>query len=217
MKKVLWLALVSMSLLVSSLANSAIITANGMGVNALSLNGQFDTFEQFYDYRLSNSSSHTGYEIRDRVVVFFATLGNETALIVTAGGPGGFTGKVDATVKGTEGGLSFIDDPAGLSNADPFDGTTINWSYSRNKNDGFIYKGLFSQNWTIDLGFTRRGGGVNGYDVLTFDESKTATVVLTRYLGLDVQRKLTLNSVSAPAIAVLLSIALVFVSIRAKR
>lgn len=216
MKKILSLAFFGCALFLSPLANSAMISANGVDVNPLNLTGEYDTFAQFFDYRLSNTSSHTGYELKNEVMVFFANIGQETALIITAGGFGGWTGKVDATISGSMGGISFIDDPDGPF-VDPFDGTTVNWAYARDKSDGLIYQGLFGDFWDIDLSLTKRGGGVNRYNVLTFDGDNNSSVALTEYMKPDERHSIMMNSVSAPAIVSLFVLAIGVLTMRAKR
>lgn len=215
MKKYVLLVLVSCSLLLSSIANSAVITANGVSINPLNLSEEYDSFNDFYDYRLSNSSSHTGFEKRDRVVIFLTQIKDEIALIMTAGGPGGFTGKLGAYINGSEGAISFLDDPDG---SDTFDGSIINWAYSRNKSDGLIFSGIFSDNWAIDIGLQKRGGGLSGIDILTFDNNKqVSTAFALQGISKRHFSELRFESVSAPAMATLFGLSLVFLRLRAKR
>lgn len=215
MKKYFLLALVSCSLLLSSIANSAVITANGVAINPLNLSEDYDSFYEFYDYRTSNSSSHTGFEKRDRVVIFLTQIKDEIALIMTAGGPGGFTGTLGAYINGSEGAISFLDDPDGT---DTFDGSIINWAYSRNKSDGVIFSGIFSSNWSIDIGLQKRGGGLSGIDILTFDQNKqVSTAVALQGISKRHFSQIRIESVSSPAIAALFGLALVFLGLRAKQ
>ena len=193
MKKCYLLFVVSCSLLFATIAQSALITANGNEINPLNISAKFSTFEAFYDFRFEDYSVHTGYEKANRVVFYLAQIDNSLALIMTAGGVGGFTGVIDATVKGTKGAVSFVNDPDGI---DPFDGTTINWTFSRDKNDGLIYSGLDFSKWDLDFSLRKLGGGLTGIDVLTFDEQGNKSVA-TSFVG--VNHTLQFSSVNAPA------------------
>lgn len=74
-----------LGLLVSSFnAHAGFISWNGNAVEALDLNGDFTSFEEFYDYdNAFQWSSNTGLEEADTIVMFLAELGGELAIFST--------------------------------------------------------------------------------------------------------------------------------------
>lgn len=184
----------------SSLANSAIITVNGVAINPLDLSADYNSFGDFFDYRAIDSSSHTGYEKKNKVIIFLTQIHEQIAMIMTASGVGGYSGVLKANVVGTQGGISFIDDPADSGFADVLDGSMITWAFSPNKSDGLIYSGIFGQKWDLNIGLQKLGGGLSGIEVLTFDENKQASIVHTQGISKNHFSMVNIKSIFSPGI-----------------
>lgn len=141
-----------MSLLLASLsANASLLTFNGNTVNALDLNGTSTSFEEFYNY--SKSSSNTGLEVVNTVVMFIAELNDEYAIFTTANkyNAGGAIGKLAVDLTVTSGGVSFTDDPVEAS------GLSMMFNYAAKLSDGFIFSGMDTDFTYSQSMFSKKG------------------------------------------------------------
>lgn len=127
----------------------------------------------------------------------FAELNNEYAMFLMISGPGGAAGAVSGDVSGSEGAISFIDDPGGR---DPVSGSSISWTYAANKTDGLIFSGITSDVWTIDVNLTKVSGGFTGVNFLTFDNIGNDTKALSLGLTADAV-DFSINSIQSTAVA----------------
>lgn len=143
-------------------ANASIISVNGTEVEALDLNGSYKSFLDFYDYNTVNRfTSNTGLEQADSIVMFFAELNNEFSFFTLVSGPLGGRGAATADISGTEGTLSFVDDPADQT------GNQVNWTYDQRRGDGLIYSGLSNGSWLLNTSFSQLTN-IDSFEVLTF-------------------------------------------------
>jgi hypothetical protein len=211
--------LVVLFILSLSSANATIISANGVGINALDLNGVASSFEEFYDMGGSSPfSSNTGFELSNQIVFFVATLNSELAIFTTISGQGGLDGTLQASVTGTDGNISFLDDPT-----EAVTGNTINWQYIANRSDGLIYSNFISDTWSVNFDFLQ-SSNVFGYNVLSFDANGNDSVALNLQ-GIPSNLAITSESTAppapvsapAPATLALLGFGLLFISSMRRR
>jgi hypothetical protein len=183
----------------STLVDANLITVQGVEMNSIDLNGSNSTFEDFYQFSFSDYSSHTGLEVKNRAIVFIAELNSEFAMFMMLSGPGGKKANVIGDITGTEGLISFIDDPGGI---DPLTGSQIDWKYSENKNDGLIYSGLLTEIWNIDVGLTKVSGVLNGVDFLTFDTAGNVSTALSIELSSNLANFTVVSTANTDVLAV---------------
>jgi hypothetical protein len=207
------ISVVVLFILTLSSANAALISANGVGINALDLNGTVSSFEEFYDMGGSSPfSSNTGFEISNQIVLFVATLNNEYAIFNTISGAGGLAGTLQASVTGTDGNISFLDDPS-----EPVSGNTISWQYIADRGDGLIFSNFTSDLWSVNFDFLQ-SSNVFGFNVLSFDVNGNDSVALNTQ-GIPsnlVITSSTIMPVGTPASLTLLGLGLLLISARSR-
>lgn len=158
-------------LAIAHTANAAIITVNGTTIEALDLNGSYTSVLDFYDYNTVNRfTSNTGLEQSDSIVMFFAELNNEFSFFTLVSGPFGARGAATVNISGTEGTLSFVDDPA-----DQVGITQVVWSYDQRRGDGLIYSDLSDGSWALSVDFSQLTN-IDSFEVLTFSDGGLASV-----------------------------------------
>lgn len=192
-------------------ANASLISVNGTTVEALDLNGSYSSFLDFYDYNTANRfTSNTGLEQSDSIVMFFAELNNEFGLFTLVSGPIGGRGSASLSIRGSDGSVSFVDDPDESSNP------LISWSYDRNRGDGLIYSGLTGDSWILGFEFSNLTN-ILGLEFLTFEDGifSEATSALsdneTSYTAIYSSRAVT--QVSEPSMLGLTGVFLIALSL----
>ena len=210
---VIKLGVASLVMAVSTYTSAGIITSNGSAVNPLSLG---ESFEDFYNWGNGNQySSNTGLEVSNSVVAFMAEYQNDLALFMIFSGQNGAAGVANFDITGTEGGISYVDDP----NNDPVNGSNVKLRYAQGRTDGIIYSGLQSDVWSIDVVFNHLKN-INNLTFLTFDGQGTSSVL---YTTSTVPEAFSVSSidvsavVSAPAISLLTLLGFGFVTYRRLR
>lgn len=165
--KIAFMILLPLSII--STANSTTIKLNdSIELGVLSLN---ESFKDFYDYR--NYSSHTGYEVNNGFVLFFAEYENNLALFALAGSDKS-KGKGKAKFRIADmksfGSIIFQDD-----NSDKSLTNGVNWAWNSKKNDGLIFKLNNANNFDLDMRLFGTSGLGKGYQFLSFDNNNQIT------------------------------------------
>ncbi|MDO6539764.1 PEP-CTERM sorting domain-containing protein [Alteromonas stellipolaris] len=167
-------------------AKAAIISVEGVEVEALSINTSFESFYNFTDW-----SANTGYEIANELVAFFVTDASDAlGLFMIFSGPGGDAGSVNFDLLSSEGSVVFVDDPDGR---DPIVGTNVSFGYAADKTDGLVFSEFVSDSWFIDVVFNSVSG-VSGFNFLTFDANGVADIATSGSLS-----DFSISSASAPS------------------
>jgi hypothetical protein len=212
-----------LGLLVSSFnAQAGFMAWNGNAIEALDLNGDFTSFEEFYDYDSTFQwSSNTGLEEADTIVMFLAELGGELAIFSTISSPqGGSKGQVGFDYTATAGDMLFLDDPDESVNS-----AGIIFKYGSDKSDGFIYSGLGDFDWSFVPSFFN-ASNVDGIKFVSFDDGEFSSASYSSLLSLDdplVVSNLQLdsgnvaNSVSAPGTLILMLLGLTSLIVSRKK
>ena len=132
---------------------------------------------------------------------------NDTALFLIFGGPGGNAGTADFDIVGSEGGISFIDDPVRrdpetgeITQRDPINGNNVSMKYVAGYTDGLIFSGITSDDWSIDINFNSVTG-IDNYRFLTFDEQGNDSVL---YSMSGTPSSISVQTVSAPIVSLLM-------------
>lgn len=205
---------VSLLLGIHGQAFSAPIAISQAGDNAIEINESFRNFYSFADG--TPWSANTGYEQANTLTAFFAEYQAEQALFLIFSGPGGLAGGVDFDIVGSQGRISFVDDPirtlpdGSRVPRDPVVGSNVSMNYVENYTDGLIYSGLTSQDWSINIDFNS-SYGLDGFRFLGFDGQGNDTVMFEQdSLPSSLQFINTARSVSTPSILMLLLIGMVF-------
>ncbi|WP_150140552.1 hypothetical protein [Candidatus Enterovibrio escicola] len=212
-----------LGLLVSSFnAQAGFMSWNGNTIEALDLNGDFTSFEEFYDYdNAFQWSSNTGLEEADTIVMFLAELGGELAIFSTISSPqGGSKGQVGFDYTASAGSMLFLDDPDESVNS-----AGINFKYGSNKSDGFIYGGLGNFDWSFVPSFFN-ASNVDGIKFVSFSDGEFSSASYSSLFSLDeplVVSNLQLgsgnvsNAVSAPGTILLMVLGFTSLLISRKR
>ena len=167
-------------------AKAAIISVEGVEVEALSINTSFESFYNFTDW-----SANTGYEIANELVAFFVTDASDAlGLFMIFSGPGGDAGSLNFDLLSSEGSVVFVDDPDGR---DPIVGTNVSFGYAADKTDGLVLSEFVSDSWFIDVVFNSVSG-VSGFNFLTFDANGVADVATSGSLS-----DFSISSANAPS------------------
>lgn len=162
-------------------SRAGLISINGSSVEALDLNGIYNSFEEFYDYDDAFVwSSNTGFEVIDTVVFFVAELNNEYGIFSTiSSANGGSKGKVSFNYAATSGSMLFLDDPD-----EKLDGSTIVFRYAQDRSDGFIYGGLDNNDWSFSASFFDETN-INGIGFVSFDNGELSNPQYSSLFALD--------------------------------
>lgn len=212
-----------LGLLVSSFnVQAGFMSWNGNAIEALDLNGDFASFEEFYDYDSTFQwSSNTGLEEADTIVMFLAELGGELAIFSTISSPqGGSRGQVGFDYTATAGDMLFLDDPDESVNS-----AGINFKYGSDKSDGFIYSGLGDFDWSFVPSFFN-ASNVDGIKFVSFNDGEFNSASYSSLFSLDeplVVSNVELssgnvsNSVSAPGTVLLMLLGLTSLLVSRKR
>ena len=161
--KFLNIALASMLLVVTNIANAGLITLNNsteIGVLSLS-----ESFKSFYDYR--RSSSHTGYEQEATAVMFLAEHNGALALYTLLDASGTKHNKRTASLAISDFDLSkvLLVDDYSEKNKNGF-----RWKWVDCCTDGMIYEIDDVENFDIDLEFSNVSG-FSDFKFLSFSDS----------------------------------------------
>jgi len=196
------------SLFASSLsAQAGFLSWNGNSIEALDLNGNYSSFEEFYDYNSSFKwSSNTGLEESDTIVMFVAELNNEYGIFSTISSPiGGSAGQLSFDFSATAGSMLFLDDPD-----ESLDSSGVNFIYAANRSDGFIYGGLGDFDWSFIPTFFN-AQNIDGLKFISFDNGSVSSATYSGLLSLDDSFELSnqqlptaSNTVSEPGTLLLL-------------
>lgn len=173
--------LVLFTLLLLSVASfsskAALVTFNGQNVGVLDLNGQVNTFNEFYDYNSNDAivSANTGLEIANRVVMFVAELNGEYGIFTIANkfDSGGINGHLKSTITSTSGSVLFTDDPQeyGLN--------SLTFFWAGKFTDGFVFS-----NFDSSFTFNQVLKSFKGIDGLQFVDFTDGTLQSAEYSDL---------------------------------
>ncbi|NVK56117.1 MAG: hypothetical protein HWE26_10900 [Alteromonadaceae bacterium] len=199
-------------------ANAGLLTWNGNEIEALDLNGSYASFEEFFDYNNAKPySSDTGFEQDDTVVLFIAELNNEYGVFGTISNYfSGSVGALTMAYSGTDGTMLFVDDPAEAAPG------SISFTYGSGRSDGFLYGDLFDTEWDFTLDFSSPTN-IDGVQFVSFDGGDLSGAEYSALSSINDQYIIS-NDVSgnnsdglpinAPGTLVMLSMSLVFLSLR---
>ena len=162
-------------------AQAGFLSWNGNSIEALNLNGNYSSFEEFYDYNSSFKwSSNTGLEEVDTVVMFVAELNNEYGIFSTISSPtGGSAGQLSFDFSATAGSILFLDDPD-----ESIDSSGVSFVYAANRSDGFIYGGLGDFDWSFIPTFFN-AQNIDGLKFISFDNGSVSSATYSSLLSLD--------------------------------
>ena len=193
--------MILLPLSIISTANSTTIKLNdSIELGVLSLN---ESFKDFYDYR--NYSSHTGYEVNNGFVLFFAEYENNLALFALADSDkskGKGKAKFRIADMNSFGSIIFQDD-----NSDKSLTNGVNWSWSSKKNDGLIFKLNNANNFDLDMRLFGTSGLGKGYQFLSFDDNNQ----ITRH---KVANNFNVSAISEPTSIAVMALGLIALVVR---
>lgn len=166
--------------LMSTIGNAGLIKIEESEISAIELS---DTFRSFYAFAsVTPWSANTGLERANTLVAFLAEYADEQALFLIFSGPGGDAGSANFDIVGSEGGISYVDDPirtdpvTGVRTPrDPVVGNNVSMTYIEGYTDGLIFSGLFSDDWNIDIDIFSTTG-IDNFVFLSFDEDGNESV-----------------------------------------
>lgn len=184
-------------LFTASFSNAGLITFNEVEVQALDLNGQVETYQEWYDYR--NNVSHTGFEIGQEIVMFMTELNeassNKLGMVMLISGPNADRIRLQADFSYSDGLIQIKDDPNEFT--DPF---SVFFKVGLNKSDGLVFTNT-GGNLIFDVAFSSIVG-TSIINFLTFDDNGVASTAFRGIIPQLVQVRAVdaLTAVSAPAL-----------------
>ncbi|PKG82901.1 hypothetical protein CXF85_12275 [Colwellia sp. 75C3] len=171
--------ILTLSISVITNANAGIIKLSTSSLKAdieLGVLSLDESFESFYNY--SKYSAHTGYEQKNKLVMFFAEYQDNVALFAISDqyrdgnvwnkNKGSATFTIDNLAQSGE--IIFKDDEA-----DDWTENGVNWAWSAKRTDGLIFQLDNANSFNLDIAITNKKGLWGNYQFLSFDKNNNAT------------------------------------------